>query len=53
VPLKKIKRIEDLVKTDSHGRRKLVLALAGRWRAEEGMNEYDYELFRRHEREKI
>lgn len=52
-PIKKIKKVEDLVKTDPHGKRRLDLALLGKWRAEEGMNKFDYEKFKAHEKEKV
>lgn len=51
--MKKIKKLEDLVKTDIHGKRKLILALVGRWKAELGMSKNDYELFKNHEKEKV
>jgi hypothetical protein len=38
---------------DIHGKRRLELALVGRWKAEEGMNKYDYQMFKDHEREKV
>lgn len=51
--IKKIKRLEDLVKIDPHDKRKLSLALLGRWKATENMNEIDYDLLKSHEKEKI
>lgn len=52
-PVKKIKKLQDLVKNDPHDKRRLSLALEGKWKAEEGMNKYDYEKFKNHEKQKL
>ena len=52
-PLKKIKRLDDLLDYDKEGKRRLALAELGCWRPTEKMNETDQERFKRHSREKI
>lgn len=52
-PAKKIKKLQDLVKNDLHDKRKLSLALEGKWKAEDQMNKYDYEKFKNHEKQKV
>lgn len=49
-PLKRIKKLEDLVKIDTYDKRKLSLALLGRWKAHDNMNKFDYEMLKSHER---
>lgn len=41
------------MKLDVYGKRNLALALIGKWKAEENMNKYDYEMFKNHEKDKI
>ena len=48
-PMKKIKKIKDLIPTDPHNKRKLDLALLGHWQASETMNKQDYQTFKAHE----
>lgn len=36
--LKKVKKVEDLIKTDPYNKRKLRMAVEGFWRAQEEMN---------------
>lgn len=52
-PLKKIKKLKDLIQFDKDGKRKIALAAIGLWQPSDEMSEDDRERFAAHAREKI
>lgn len=52
-PLKKIRRLKDLIQFDKDGKRKIALAELGLWEPSDEMAEEDRERFAAHAREKI
>lgn len=52
-PLKKIKRIKDLIVYDKEGKRNLAFAQLGLWQPNETMSEEDSQRFTAHSKEKI
>lgn len=52
-PLKKIKRLNDLIKFDKDGKRRVALAEYGLWEPTDDMSEEDRARFAAHSKEKI